>query len=121
MQVNNNYQPSFGKVLYHAELKESIKNGNFTRKALDRIDSFRARYEKSPVTVILGLIKPKYAKTRLDAQVFYREPGNRHTGEKGFRYLAETLTSYFFNKTPKRFLSKVAREVEHLTKKYCIG
>lgn len=118
MQVNNNYQPSFGKVFYHPELQASIKQGAFAREAVEQLEAFKTKYDKSPVTVILGLMKPQQA-TRLDAQVFYREPGSKKMEDKGFKYLAETLIGYFLNFTPKKFLSKVGKELEKISKLHC--
>lgn len=118
MQINNNYQPSFGKVIFHKQLSIAIAEGKISAKRLEQIRKFQEHYDSSDINVILGLANADRQMQRLDAQVFYRKPNGKI--DDYFSYKSENLLSYALGFSPKKFLNKVGEEVRLIAESFCV-
>ena len=113
-------QPNFGKVYLGHELQQAIQKGRIPAKRLDLIKKFEDKFEKSPITAIIGLADCGVKHTRLDAQVFYKKPGKKLSEERSFSYFSENAIKYLLGCSPKGFLNKIGREVECLEETYML-
>ena len=118
MQINNNYQPSFGKVLCHKQLQKALDNGVFSDNVKQEIEKFKNKFDKSQVTVLFGLTEGlSKRKPRLDAQVFYEDT---KSDKSLCEYISENPFPRMFGLSPKGFFRKVQMELEYIAETFCI-